>query len=315
MGAISDPRESLGKKPAAQDLCKLECYLQRDFLGNTAHFVQGCDMEIRLGCHDHIGNLDGQRSLALDKSQGCAIYRVGLFNFPAISSHRAMLYRFFIDEPTPIGRAAFPGSPLTKLLLRVRAKVVEPILRHILPSRRSGRLKATASMIGRGRHVWIHEGFQCNQDDFATLFQAFFGATFTERDFRFREVTMFSHVHGRVWLTTHLSFTDAPTFRILWQSAKLPIPDVTAMAFGQVDEIVHVRMPALRNIDSAFGDALNGLAAFSRCHVYRAPEGEKLRLPQLDAKHLRATAVVRVLRTVSHSGLEPRARLAPSLMH
>lgn len=238
--------------------------------------------------------------LAIDESSGSKVHRVSTI---APWWHRSNQYpRFLIDEP-PTERSTIPTDPANVLLFQTRAKVIEPILRHSLPSTRSGKLKATATILGGQTHIWTHENFQYNQDDFATLFQSFFGAAFSERDFRFRQVTMFRHDLGRVWLTTHPYPTGGPVFRLRWEAFNYPAPvgiPGQAMTFGEVRHIGSRSMEAIRNLESAFIDAVSCLASFSGSHMYRSiAADEAVSLPELMVDNLDTPALVRILQTVS----------------
>jgi hypothetical protein len=236
---------------------------------------------------------------AIDEGSGSKVYRVS----PSPHNRTALTnLRFLIDE-SPIERSTVPTDPANVLLFQTRAKVIEPILRHSLPSMRNGRLKATATILGRQTHIWTHENFQYNPDDFATLFESFFGAAFAERDFRFRQVTMFRHDLGRVWLTTQPSATGGPVFRLRWEGFNNPapvgIPGQTT-TFGEVRHIGSRSMEAIQNVESAFMDAVSCLASFSASHMYRSVVAEEaVSLPELMVDNLDIPALACILQTVS----------------
>lgn len=156
-------------------------------------------------------------------------------------------------------------------------------------------------MLERGLQIWTHEDFKYDGDDLAALFQSFFGATFTERNFDFRQVTMFRHDLGRVWLTTHLSLLGPPVFRVRWEAPRNRAPNgipSQALSFGEVRKVDRTLM-AIPDLDSAFVDAVNCLASFSRVQAYRLIPGEKIRLPQLAMRNISTPALVSLLRNVS----------------
>lgn len=189
--------------------------------------------------------------------------------------------RYLIDEPLIANDASIDYS-------QTRATIIEPIIWLSLPSVRYGRLKATASIVYGEIFIWTHETFDY-QDGFVILFQALFGATFTELELRLPMV-IFRRDLRRIWLSTRPNYETGPVFRIRWEETdRFAFPDDVAFLNSWTGPMEHV--------DAVFIDTLHSLASLSRAHVYLAPGG--IQFPSLEVENLDRISLTRILREVS----------------